>query len=147
MCLLNRLQCSWAICGYCKDWQPERALWSDLARFGLYALVLGKKQDSLDESAKSGRKQSKVRNHKRISLVYCATVLAFFLKWKEGYTRRLCVTFEYRKKWKKKVKKNYKNKKQKKASSPEQDLHPDWDHFRGTMLYPLSCGELAMNGE
>ena len=105
MCLLNRLQCSWAICGYCKDWQPERALWSDLARFGLYALVLRKKQDSLDESAKSGRKQSKLRNHKRISLVYCATVLAFFLKWKEGYTRKLCVTFEYRKKWKKKVKK------------------------------------------
>ena len=33
------------------------------------------------------------------------------------------------------------------ASSPEQDLHPDWDRFRGTMLYPLSCGELAMNGE
>ena len=37
--------------------------------------------------------------------------------------------------------------KKKKASSPEQDLHPDWDRFRGTMLYPLSCGELAMNGE
>ena len=33
------------------------------------------------------------------------------------------------------------------ASSPEQDLHPDWDRFRGTMLHPLSCGELAMNGE
>ena len=33
------------------------------------------------------------------------------------------------------------------ASSPEQDLHPDWDRFRGTMLYPLSCGELAMKGE
>ena len=31
------------------------------------------------------------------------------------------------------------------ASSPEQDLHPDWDCFCGTMLYPLSCGELAMN--
>ena len=28
-----------------------------------------------------------------------------------------------------------------------QDLHPDWDRFRGTMLYPLSCGELAMKGE
>ena len=27
------------------------------------------------------------------------------------------------------------------------DLHPNWDRFRGTMLYPLSCGELAMNGE
>ena len=38
-------------------------------------------------------------------------------------------------------------KKKKTASSPEQDLHPDWDRFRGTMLYPLSCGELAMNGE
>ena len=33
------------------------------------------------------------------------------------------------------------------ASSPCQDLHPDWDRFRGTMLYPLSCGELAMKGE
>ena len=33
------------------------------------------------------------------------------------------------------------------AGSPEQDLQPDWDRFRGTMLYPLSCGELAMNGE
>ena len=33
------------------------------------------------------------------------------------------------------------------ASPPEQDLHPDWDRFRGTMLYPLSCGELAMIGE
>ena len=33
------------------------------------------------------------------------------------------------------------------ASSPYQDLHPNWDRFRGTMLYPLSCGELAMNGE
>ena len=38
-------------------------------------------------------------------------------------------------------------KKKKTASSPEQDLHPDWDRFRGTMLYPLSCGELAINGE
>ena len=27
------------------------------------------------------------------------------------------------------------------------DLHPNGDRFRGTMLYPLSCGELAMNGE
>ena len=38
-------------------------------------------------------------------------------------------------------------KKQKTASSPDQDLHPDWDRFRGTVLYPLSCGELAMKGE
>ena len=28
------------------------------------------------------------------------------------------------------------------ASSLEQDFHPDWDCFRGRMLYPLSCGEL-----
>ena len=49
---------------------------------------------------------------------------------------------------KKKEKKKKSNKKKKKtASSPGQDLHPDWDRFRGTMLYPLSCGELAMNGE
>ena len=40
--------------------------------------------------------------------------------------------------------KKLKKKKKKKASSPEQDLHPDWDRFRGTMLYPLSCGELAI---
>ena len=33
------------------------------------------------------------------------------------------------------------------ASPLEQDLHPVWDRFRGTMLYPLSCGELAMKGE
>ena len=45
---------------------------------------------------------------------------------------------------KKKVKKKVKKKK---ASSPYQDLHPDWDRFRGTMLYPLSCGELAMKGK
>ena len=36
---------------------------------------------------------------------------------------------------------------QKTTSSPEQDLHPDWDRFRGTMLYPLSCGELALSGQ
>ena len=40
-----------------------------------------------------------------------------------------------------------KKKTKKTASSPCQDLHPDWDRFRGTMLYPLSCGELAMKGE
>ena len=33
------------------------------------------------------------------------------------------------------------------ASPPVQDLHPDWDRFRGTMLYPLSCGELAVPKE
>ena len=40
-----------------------------------------------------------------------------------------------------------KKQKKKTASSPGQDLHPDWDRFRGTMLYPLSCGELTMKGE
>ena len=44
-------------------------------------------------------------------------------------------------------KKAYKMKKRNTASSPEQDLHPDWDLFRGTMLYPPSCWELAMNEE
>ena len=47
-------------------------------------------------------------------------------------------------------KRNYKRnqaKEKKTASSPVQDLHPDWDRIRGTMLYPLSCGELAMKGE
>ena len=46
---------------------------------------------------------------------------------------------------KKKVKKERANNKT--ASSPEQDLHPDWDRFRGTILYPLSCGELALKEE
>ena len=46
---------------------------------------------------------------------------------------------------KKKIKKR--NQTKRTASSPCQDLHPDWDRFRGTMLYPLSCGELAMIGE
>ena len=32
------------------------------------------------------------------------------------------------------------------ASPPVQDFYPDSDRNRGTMLYPLSCGELAMNG-
>ena len=47
----------------------------------------------------------------------------------------------------KKIKKYIYIYKRKTASSPGQDLHPDWDRFRGTMLYPLSCGELAMKGE
>ena len=33
------------------------------------------------------------------------------------------------------------------ASPLEQDLHPVWDRFRGTMLYPLSCEELAIPKE
>ena len=52
-----------------------------------------------------------------------------------------------KKKMKKEIKQQKKKKKKKTASSPDQDLHPDWDRFRGTMLYPLSCGELAMKGE
>ena len=47
-------------------------------------------------------------------------------------------------------KKNIKRVKKNQAQNskfPCQDLHPDWDRFRGTMLYPLSCGELAMKGE
>ena len=47
----------------------------------------------------------------------------------------------------KKVKENKKKQQKKTASSPGQDLHPDWDRFRGTMLHPLSCGELAMKGK
>ena len=31
------------------------------------------------------------------------------------------------------------------ASSPYQDLHPNWDRFRGTMLYPLSWLRSARN--
>ena len=44
---------------------------------------------------------------------------------------------------------NHRKKKSRKGkktvSPPVQDLHPDWDRIRSTMLYPLSCGELAMN--
>ena len=57
-------------------------------------------------------------------------------------------------KWEKKTNLGQKKKKvkrevehEKTASFPYQDLHPNWDRFRGTMLYPLSCGELAMKGE
>ena len=53
----------------------------------------------------------------------------------------------HREKMKKEIKQQKRKKKKKPASSPDQDLHPDWDRFRGTMLYPLSCGELAMKGE
>ena len=79
------------------------------------------------------------------------------MKWKDEYKKTLQSIYKlfYRmgkstnhrkKKWKKKSN-SKKIKKKKTASSPDQDLHPDWDRFRGTMLYPLSCGELAMNGE
>ena len=51
---------------------------------------------------------------------------------------------DHRKKMKKEIKQQ---KKETMASSPGQDLHPDWDRFRESMLYPLSCGELAMKGE
>ena len=55
---------------------------------------------------------------------------------------RLQKKFSKRKKEKKKEKKRTKM-----ASPPVQDFYPDSDRIRGTMLYPLSCGELAMNGK
>ena len=83
------------------------------------------------------------------------------MKWKGEYTKTVQTIYDLghkikwemeqiiaRKKNKSSKKKRLKWKQTKKtASSPCQDLHPDWDRFRGTMLYPLSCGELAMNGE
>ena len=65
--------------------------------------------------------------------------ISFFIEWENQQI--------IGKKMKKEIKQQKKKKKKKKASSPDQDLHPDWDRFRGTMLYPLSCGELAMKGE
>ena len=41
-----------------------------------------------------------------------------------------------------KKKRSKQTNKQKPASTPEQDLHPDWDRSRPTMLYPMSCGEI-----
>ena len=52
-----------------------------------------------------------------------------------------------RKRFTKKIRQKKKTKQNKTANSPGQDRHPDWDRFRGPMLYPLSCGELAMIGE
>ena len=79
------------------------------------------------------------------------------MKWKDEYKKtlqsiyKLFIEWENQqiigKKMKKEIKQQKKKKKKKTASSPDQDLHPDWDRFRGTMLYPLSCGELAMKGE
>ena len=46
-----------------------------------------------------------------------------------------------------KKKKKREKEKNKTASPPVQDFYPDSDRIRGTMLYPLSCGELAMIGE
>ena len=57
-----------------------------------------------------------------------------------GMATRLQKKFSKRKKEKKKRKKRTKM-----ASPPVQDFYPDSDRNRGTMLYPLSCGELAMN--
>ena len=36
---------------------------------------------------------------------------------------------------------------EKKKVKREVEHVPNWDRFRGTMLYPLSSGELAMKGE
>ena len=48
---------------------------------------------------------------------------------------------------KKEIIKKKKKRQNKTANPPVQDFHPDSDRIRGTMLYPLSCGELAMNGK
>ena len=48
---------------------------------------------------------------------------------------------------KKEITKKKEKRQNKTASPPVQDLHPDSDRIRGTMLYPLSCGELAMHGK
>ena len=40
-----------------------------------------------------------------------------------------------------------KEEKKKKASPLVQDIYPDTDRIRGTILYPLSCGELAVHGK
>ena len=58
-----------------------------------------------------------------------------------GMATRLQKKFSKRKKKKKREKEN------KTASPPVQDFYPDSDRIRGTMLYPLSCGELAMHGK
>ena len=47
----------------------------------------------------------------------------------------------------KKKKEKKREKENKTASPPVQDFYPDSDRIRGTMLYPLSCGELAMYEE
>ena len=62
------------------------------------------------------------------------------------------ITWEWQRGFKKNSQKEKKEKKKEKkrtkmASPPVQDFYPDSDRNRGTMLYPLSCGELAMNGE
>ena len=68
-----------------------------------------------------------------------------------GNTRTLHVIFDFHTLEKEKNLPRRKIKKKdirhKMASSLEQDLHPDWDRFRGIMLYLLSCGELAINGK
>ena len=48
---------------------------------------------------------------------------------------------------KKEIIKKKKKDKKKTANPPVQDFYPDSDRIRGTMLYPLSRGELAMHGE
>ena len=81
------------------------------------------------------------------------------MKWKDEYKEalqsicKLCIKWENQQIIKKRGKDlqkksdKKKTKQNKTASSPGQDLHPDWVRFRGTMLYPLNCGELAMIGE
>ena len=68
--------------------------------------------------------------------------LANILDW---YKMGIARSFE--KIFKKEITKKKKKKQNKTASPPVQDFHPDSDRICGTMLYPLSCGELAMNGK
>lgn len=57
------------------------------------------------------------------------------------------VTVQNRKRNKSSEKIDEKTKQNKKsASSSKRDLH-DWDRFLGTILYPLSCGEISIKGE
>ena len=76
------------------------------------------------------------------------------MTWKDEYKKHFRLLKKlgrrlrnHRKKGMEKLERKLNKLKKKTASSPCQDLHPDWDRFRGTMLYPLSCGELAMKGE
>ena len=60
---------------------------------------------------------------------------------------KMGIATKLRKIIKKEITKKKKKKQNKKASPPVQDFYPDSDRIRGTMLYPLSCGELAMHGK
>ena len=67
----------------------------------------------------------------------------FFLDW---YKIRIATKLR-KNKLKKKSQRKRRKKQNKTASPPVQDFYPDSDRIRDTMLYPLSCGELAMRGK